>query len=208
VQATVSAQPFILASQIGGKPSVYFDTEDKVMATSANVSFTGGTTVNVVAEGVTSGLTALGHLFGQSSSGASSTAGFIGSAYSSLNTAWCTGFGTGDGVDWSYAGVGNGSNFPTTGFIGSGVYSPGSNPSMGYYENGAVKGTLATALSANTISRKIQMAGYVNGGADSLYYYKGYISEALMFSTALSLADRKALENTQGGYYTISVGPN
>ena len=194
-QATASLQPRLVNAGTleteNSLPSLYFSGAASATLKTANVAlgFSSNTLV-AVCRNIGTGATTGGII--------ASGAGGWGVYYYSL---------VGYTLDGSGAGSNNSANTsPTSNFVQlSGVYASASTANSSIYMNGAlIENYTGTGVFVGNASNPIELGGRTVGGLTTRVF-TGHISEAIMFSGAITGMDRQALERNQGAWFGIAI---
>ena len=110
-------------------------------------------------------------------------------------------------LDGSGAGSTNSANTsPTSNFVQlSGTYASASTANSSIYVNGAlIENYTGTGVPVGNSSNPIELGGRTAGGFTTRVF-TGHISEAIMFSGAITGTNRQALEQNQGAWFGIAI---
>ena len=194
-QATASLQPRLVnAGSLeaeNGLPSPYFTGAAGATLKTANVTlgFSSNTLV-AVCRNIGTGATTGGII--------ASGSGGWGVYYYSI---------VGYTLDGSGAGSTNSANTsPTSNFVQlSGTYASASTANSSIYVNGAlIENYTGTGVPVGNSSNPIELGGRTAGGFTTRVF-TGHISEAIMFSGAITTTNRQALEQNQGAWFGIAI---
>jgi len=194
-QATASLQPRLVNAGTleteNSLPSLYFSGAASATLKTANVAlgFSSNTLV-AVCRNIGTGATTGGII--------ASGSGGWGVYYYSI---------VGYTLDGSGAGSTNSANTsPTSTFVQmSGVYASASTANSSIYLNGTLaENYTGTGVSVANTSSPIELGGRTVGGFTTRVF-TGRISEAVMFSGAITTTNRQALEQNQGAWFGIAI---
>jgi hypothetical protein len=110
-------------------------------------------------------------------------------------------------LDGSGAGSSNSANTgPTSNFVQvSAMYASASTTNTSIYLNGAlIENYTGTGVSVINSSSPIELGGRTVGG-QTTRVFTGRISEAILFSGAITTTDRQTLEQNQGAWFGIAI---
>ena len=194
-QATASLQPRLVNAGTleaeNGLPAPYFTGAASASLKTANVTlgFSSNTVVavsrNIGTPATTGGIIA---------------SGFGGWGFYYYSTIGYT-------LDGSGAGSTNSANTgPTSNFVQvSGIYASASTTNSSIYMNGAlIENYTGTGVPVGNGSSPIELGGRTVGGFTTRVF-TGRISEAIIFTGALTGTDRQALERNQGAWFGIAI---
>ena len=194
-QATASLQPRLVNAGTleaeNGLPAPYFSGAISVSLKTANVTLGfSSNTVMAVCRNIGTGATTGGII--------ASGSGGWGVYYYSI---------VGYTLDGSGAGSTNSANTsPTSNFVQlSGTYASASTANSSIYVNGAlIENYTGTGVFVGNASNPIELGGRTVGGLTTRVF-TGHISEAIMFSGAITTTNRQALEQNQGAWFGIAI---
>jgi|GEM_PF-2043306 len=210
-QITPGNQPMIVSNgtlqTINNLPTVYFDGSNDYMA---NTGLGGSLITGSAATAVT---------VAQNTSATSNSSDFTALHRSSCSTySWdCTGAWaslgmidptTSEGIGTYYAQnhsgnyVNSGSILGTTPFVGSALLN-GTAMNIYLYNSTAYSGSAASSITVSLSPDQAYLGTEGQGSGVSSYRYKGNLSEAVYYNSALSTSNRNEIERNSGLYYGI-----